>query len=704
MDHKPNFRLFLLITGLLFGCEGFSTDSSNGKAAGVYIYKEKKKYDLPDRSGGSRGIDIYLYGLYNSAKEKITEPVYFKVDWEDHFIIAYRDERVTDIYTTEGVLLDSMILKFEQVSDTAILALFKNNDVQGVDNAVGLRRDKQNGYRDNPPGKMLYASGRKADLDKNIYMFLNYDDADYLVYDSNGKKGLMDAYSLSILVPAGYQEVRHLGHTIFWNDEQDFIVVDRNGDTHDFSPLVYQAQQISRDGKVFMLRKEIEGSAPIAYNYYIYKANGTLLENVQGSVSGVTVSNGRGYISIAKKIDGGYSVRTIMDTDGNYVIKNVRLGLSGIGNVFFTLSEDNSINGLINIVTGEYMLRSKGDEIIYRHDQRKGLLSTEDGSKRVYYDGNGNIVAEVSLADIKKYGEEALARGSRYVKAFRSSPSGKFKVYNQACTKKYEQEFEAIGEVSHSGFFAGKIDGKWGVYMPDSTAALQHKADADFQNLIPPEYDTIKMYNQGSYHVLNDYYKYGYYKVSKGDKAFWIDGANKVMAGGRDYDMLGENYVEGKTLAYQIKREDWKAYASKVFIVDSSGDELYSLDMPEQTVYHSVHLLTGDRIFFEKENNSYIKDAASGKMTELKGLISVGDESVVYNKNSVPLAVVCRDEDDEEGVYSFASGNMIVPVGKYSGIRSIPYLNSAVVLYGIGDGFGSPVLIGTIDKNGVFYE
>ncbi len=612
------------------------------------------------------------YGICDAKKNVVVSPDYLGIAKDDSFFYATKDGSLVDIYSSRGKKLISCNA-MNKITDTCLLAFWYTGMKRPDAYKISRLEWMPGGNNEKPRAVIVFKSGR---LDTLLGLVTWYQDGHYTNFcmlDSAGYKGLIQLFPRKTLLPFRYKKIVQKSYDQYflaWNDSTDYSLIDRQGNTHQAPPLVENADDIIFNGNIFTVDSA---------NYrVVYNVKGERLSRFYGMV------NRANYYDEGRKVliysDTGYR---ILDSTGA-LYGNIPLEFNSVkGGVYVTKE------GLYSLDKGKYILHTKDTSVrvYFNLSPALHLCSTHKDTLTVY-DANGNEIIHVPRIYIGQRDKNNLFKTVERLHFFRNSEQEPFMVYDPSLTKKLSRLFQDVSFSRSEHMFLGKVGGLWGVFQ----FFPKDKGDDSLAEILPPLFQSIGV-DDGSF------------KTKRKDIVQWFDRSGKLLAGGKPFDFIGGQVSKGMRLACNLDYErvdpydkynnSTKRVFTKLMIIDSLGNIKASVPVRAEN-YPQFQFYNGNRLLYFDKGHC-IWHAESGEIIRLdkfsfKELVNLNDE---------PFALICEDENGNEGVYSLKSEKIVIPFGKISQITYQPYSRTAIAFY--TNPYTDPRILAILDENGNVY-
>lgn len=520
---------------------------------------------------------------------------------------------------------------------------------------------------------------------------------DILWLRNGSKQGIYDATERKFVVPMQEATV-HLTGDLFVvkRSDSDISFIDLQGIHKRLPPKAAGATDIQADVMQFTLR---EGNTN-----KVYDSTGRLLLQHVGANPVVTNVTGEtrtlGYSMYKAAAETATSLQR--NNRLQFLDRTGKLRLENIG-------EMESLYGTYYIVHHRDAMNRLDDSYIYNAATYKKVFDifkngrelnkdhllfkerdTAGKNTRIYsYKGDRLMTLYDTVMYRGTYPEEIIGRfsagytnkyGSHYSKGYTAVRPGKqypFIVYDDDFNV-VSKDYDVIVDMHIGNTTALRVrrNGKWGVL------------DAlDFHALIPVVYDSVQYSTQPYVHVWKE------------GKGFWVDTANKVLFGGKDFDYVDAHAVKGRWLAMQLaqqKQERGTSYkkpeALQVWIIDAEGRQLAAWKGSNDKGYDYKLTAAGTIIrygrddYYKRRLPAQVYDPATGKEQTLPYAVTN-----VELYDGVPVLITCINEEGERGMVSPAGLQTVVPFAPdvYYRTRNAMFL----------DGMKQGLLLSTINNS-----
>jgi hypothetical protein len=593
----PGFMTFrhlwlLLMCWLLCNapCVAQTATSAPGHA---YIYKEQK-----------------LYGLCRKDRSPISQAKYLGIRQSHQFLLGKKEKHAGwDIYNAQGMYLakasfvsilnDSVLLSIQCDQEIPAAAAWREMGIlTGPFDLEPVVTASKNRNRRSLRMQMIYADGVMVDLPYTIIQKPAGEPV--FIVEQDGMMGAISLPEEISLLPLEFTSIRYLPEHFLlgWNSEKDYLLADLKGKYYSFSPRIQHAVCLNPGGTLACISSDSLAKEKQKAAGYIINKEGKII--ARDSRSSIPWPN---YYFLERKrkpikMSGSrlpqpadtmeYSLLNEKGKELYITPKNTIALIRPVMEDLYAIYEKDIRSDSSYLVQAIHATRAKPVLKVAQAGKLRwedGLLYAQDAGQRIYYKENAEILTVVPDGDSRagKKGQEHVRwLSARTGLLWRKNLSEPWNLYT---ADDAPIQFSNIKTGIAPGTFLGQQDRKWGLFRFEPAQKPQNGYcwKVRVTTIIPPQYEAIDAYNFGQL-----------YKVREQLRSYWIDIDGKILAGGKDFGFLGAQALpNGLRLAFEAEErkaenrqgpDNWYSglFATKMSIVDSLGNELYSMKIPTQ--------------------------------------------------------------------------------------------------------------------------
>ena len=639
------------------------------------------------------------YGMCDRSKNTILKAMYRKITRSGPFYVAEQETGQYDVCSTDGKLLGTASIVQNLDDSTLLLCRFDapySNYYDKYERSRSVIYLPETGPH--PKALILHANGA---LDSLPGIVISRSASQFIV-DSAGYRGIVTAWPMKYLLPIRYKELKAInGFYLGWNDSSDYCMADQRGKQYPAPLLVKGVKAISLGGHFF-----VKDSGQTGSNVSYYNSRGLLIYKGEGMYTAFKSLADTPSIFIRTHAFGDVYLDTMGHLHPEYADAYRPLTGEGYGDINIAIHkvpdslrgrQHNWNNGIYNSKTKQYVLTAPSDTAVRIWRGHAAIYALSKGMLTAY-DGHGNEISRIPFNQMKGVDDRNYTRDFYGAKAFRNTTTEPFTVYNGDLTEHYPVLFDDVWYGNGNMEFTGKKNGLWGLYRivsPKDPNAPRVTGSGTIVEVIPPMYDTIICTNMESM-----------YKVTSKGKSFWLDRSGNVILGGKSFDWLGAENSDGHRLAFDVTYEQPADITyNKIMLVDKNGEVLYTLDPKPAGIYWRFYPFKDDRVFcYARQGGAVIWHARTGKITHITGNQEMGlpdNEGPVACTDNGPVAVIVKNAENQEGVFSLLEEKMIIPFGKFSQLECFQYNKTSVAFK--TNPFNDDHVLVIYDENGSIY-
>lgn len=621
------------------------------------------------------------YGLCDSRKHSVVEPVYSDMEPFGSFYVGTKAEKVFDVFSAEGVLIGTCN-SVNKVSDTTMLALWYSSMKRPEEYRSSRMEMTNKKDVEKPRGALFFSSGRRDTLPGVVAWYDASAVINRVMIDSAGWRGVLQLVPLKVVVPVRYREIMHKsywGYLLGWNDSTDYALYDKQGRTYPVDHRISQAGDVFFNANWFT----VDSTKPyrVVYNRYGQRVN----------VFDRALNPAELFDDGKKLLVYGKDSSLIIDSTGRTIDKVPSRQYAGYGTLYQTKQ------GLFNLKTRKYQLLTKDTSVRIANGLCPAVTYCAIvKGEAIIFDAFGEEIVRIPRTGLSPRENSPYFRSLKGVHFYRSTTKGPWVAYNGSLTRRFPNEFSDIHHVyvAKSGMFLAKTKQGWGLFRVAEVVSTGGRKVDSMMVVIPPVSDTIEEC-------------FGVFKAVKKQATGWYDADGKPIAADKSVDMLTDQVMGGLRLGYEVKIEkpDWyntNIIYTKILLIDSMGKVQRSLNVQvnDANGYPGFMLVNGHKVTYF-DNGIAIWNAKTGKVNRPQ--IAYQDDNIVRNDKG-PLAVICTErggDEAKEGVYSLIEEKMIIPFGRYDKVRGRQYSSTAVAFY--INPFVDPRIMAIYDENGELY-
>ncbi|MCD6064759.1 MAG: hypothetical protein K0R82_2670 [Flavipsychrobacter sp.] len=633
------------------------------------------------------------WGFSTEQKEIVIPCVHEKVSMTCDYYLA-KTAKGWVCYDNQARLLDSAGQLFTIASDHLLLLARAETPVEMTEMDEVMKDffgalEQMDPWQRTEPTTGWLRDSLYAKLPLPDSVIAVYKEYPSVVWLRNGsKQGIYDALERKYLVPMQRADIRLVSdyYFIVMRDSNSYDVVDLGGKSYKFPTPVLKATNIKPDGKGFTTREN---------DLYIeYDSNGSVIRRPEGTpVYEQRVETNRllGYTSYIRGKPGEHIVNNIRfyDPEGKILLNGVA-AMDMIHGSHFIVWRHDSVTDKTDVYVYDALANKKVFSLLDANGRElnkdRTLFTARDTARKVsrYYSYKGKLLMSVpdsildwkyrtkihdlvQRMDVSKISYDGTHRSVHYT-LLRDRKNKPFTIYDDDFNVVSEQ-YDLVHNQDASGRYSVvRGRGKWGVVA------------GEFRVVLPLQYDSISARNPL------------YYLVKKDGKMYWTDTTGRALVGGKYFDGLSPNPVNGRWLAFKYKPvpprwEEHRVYeeVDTAYVLDDQGNVISTWKVDAEDYKYE---LTANGMVIRYPERSYstmpaqLFDPVSKTVKSFPGIYF----SVESYRNN-PILVECFNEQEEKTVFSALDMSTVLPEGKYQYMHTsdrslLPEMKKGVMVEG----------------------